>query len=365
MSAPVARIDLDALRHNLRRARQCAPHSKVMAVIKADAYGHGMLRVAAALEAEDAFAVARVEEGVAQRDAGVAKRILILGGVNEQHEVMAALQAGLETTLHHRDQLELFAKVMGDSSRGLGCWLKLDSGMHRLGVPAEEAAAVLEALRAIPGVVPCGVMTHLANADDRADPATSRQVERFAPAAAPLGLTTSVGNSAAILGWPQAQGDWVRPGIMLYGASPFVETSAEEEGLRPVMTLKTRLIAINEYKAGEAVGYGGTWRCPENMRIGVAAIGYGDGYPRHAPSGTPVLVDGRRAGIVGRVSMDSITLDLRAVPQARIGDPVVLWGEGLPVEKIARAAGTISYELFCRLTRRVRFEYLEAGTPPA
>lgn len=361
MSAPVARIDTDALRHNLRRARASAPRSNLMAVIKADAYGHGMVEVAAALDEADAFAVARVEEGIALRDAGVDKRVLILGGVNTEAEAKAALQAGLETTLHHRDQLAVLAEALHDSPRGIRCWLKLDSGMHRLGIQAEQAGAVLESMRAIPGIVPSGVMTHLANADDRADAATLRQLKRFADAAAPLELETSVGNSAAILGWPQAQGDWVRPGIMLYGASPFIDSGAAEEGLRPVMTLSARLIAINEHRAGDAIGYGGSWRCPEDMRIGVAAIGYGDGYPRHAPSGTPVLVDGARASLVGRVSMDTLTLDLRPVPDARIGDSVVLWGDGLPVEEIAQAAGTITYELFCRLTRRVRFEYVAAG----
>ena len=229
--------------------------------------------------------------------------------------------------------------------------------MNRLGVGPGEAPGVIAALRAIPGVVPCGVMTHLANSDLRSDPMTDRQMERFRPVADSASLPVSIANSAAILGWPGTHADWVRPGIMLYGASPFDDSTAEAEGLRPVMTLKTRLIAVKTCAAGETLGYGGTWRCPREMPVGVAAIGYGDGYPRHAPSGTPVLVNGRRAALAGRVSMDMITIDLRDVPGAREGDPVVLWGTGLPVEEIARAAGTISYELFCRLTPRVRFRY--------
>ena len=360
MAAPLARVDLNALKHNLRRVREAAPGRRVLAVVKADAYGHGAMPVASALSEADGLAVARVEEGIALREAGIKARIVMLGGLNEAGEIPAAVHAGLDTVVHHRSQIDLLRRTLPAVSGGMRCWLKVDSGMHRLGIPADQVQTVLEELRTVPGVVPCALMTHLANADDRKDETTCRQLERFAEVASATDLATSIGNSAAVLGWPQAQGDWVRPGIMLYGASPFVDGNAAEDGLMPVMTLSTRLIAINDFKAGDPVGYGGVWRCPQDMRVGVAAIGYGDGYPRHAPPGTPVLVDGERAAIAGRVSMDTITIDLRSCPRARVGDRVVLWGEGLPVEEVANAAGTISYELFCRLTRRVKFDYRQS-----
>jgi alanine racemase len=205
-------------------------------------------------------------------------------------------------------------------------------------------------------------MTHLASADDPADPATGRQLARLAAALAGLETEVSVANSAGVLAWPQCHAEWVRPGLMLYGASPFAGRTGADEGLRPVMTLETRLIAVNRIAAGEAIGYSGTWTCPEDMPVGVAAVGYGDGYPRHAPSGTPVLVNGVRVPLVGRVSMDMITLDLRPVPDARPGDRVVLWGEGLPVEEVARSAGTIAYPLLVGLTARVPRVGVDRGT---
>lgn len=362
MAGPVARIDLDALRHNLSRAREAASGCRVMAVIKADAYGHGAVEAAGALAEADALAVARVEEGVALRRAGISSRIVVLEGPVAAAELPLALAGDLELVIHHESQIPWLAPALERASRGLRCWIKVDTGMNRLGFRAEEADAAATVLRAIPGVVLCGVMTHLASADLRDDPMTGRQLERFRPLAGTLAREQSLANSAGILGWPASHGDWVRPGIMLYGASPFADESADALGLQPVMTLRTRLIAVKSCRSGETVGYGGTWRCPEDMPIGVAAIGYGDGYPRHAAAGTPVLVTGQRAALAGRVSMDMITIDLRTVPGARAGDPVVLWGDGLPVEEVATAAGTIAYELFCRLTGRVKFRY-EAARP--
>jgi alanine racemase len=361
---PRALIDLAALKHNLDRARQSAPGSRVIAVIKSNAYGHGMLRAAEALADADAFAVARVEEGVTLRQAGIDKTINVLEGAMSVEEQELAARHDLGLTIHTDDQLDWLEQ--SPPSRPVSCWLKMDTGMHRLGFEPQRVAEVWNRLQGIAAVrQPLRLMTHLANADDRSDQTTLLQLERFQPLAEQLAAETSIANSAAILGWPQAHGDWVRPGIMLYGASPFLDGSAEQDGLMPVMTLETRLIAVKEYPAGAPVGYGGTWRCPEAMRIGVAAIGYGDGYPRHAPSGTPVLVNNRRAPLVGRVSMDMITLDLRDQPEARAGDPVILWGRGLPADEIARRAGTIAYELFCGVTRRVEFSYSEeAGKHP-
>ena len=349
---PQVVIDLDALRHNLARARAAAARSRVMAVIKANGYGHGLLRVAAALRDADALAVARVGEGVQLRDAGSRMRVVVLEGCFDEQELAEAVGRNLDLVFHQPDQLRLLQ--LSRARQPLRSWLKVDSGMHRLGFDldaAEEAYATLAA--AASGVEPPGLITHLANADDLADPYTRHQLASFGPLARRLGAPVSVSNSAGILGWADAHGDWVRPGLMLYGASPFIGGRAVNHGLRPVMTLRSRLIAVNHYRHGDRIGYGGTYVCPEAMPVGVVAVGYGDGYPRHVRSGAPVLVAGRRAPLVGRVSMDMISVDLRGVPGARVGDPVVLWGDGLPIEEIAEWADTIPYQLTCGITPRV------------
>lgn len=359
MTGPVARINLDALRQNLMRVRSAAPGCQVMAVVKANAYGHGALEVSDVLvkAGADALAVARVEEGLSLRRAGVEHRVILLEGPASPTELSLALSGAFELVIHCEEQIAWLERILSGSAVGVRCWLKVDSGMNRLGFSPETAKSGLERLGRIQGVVVAGLMTHFASADDRADAMTERQIHRFENCCTGFQPVVSMANSAAILGWPGSHGDWVRPGIMLYGASPFGDSTAEAEGLVPAMTLRTRLIAVKSCRKGETVGYGGTWRCPNDMMIGVAAIGYGDGYPRHALPGTPVLVAGRRTALVGRVSMDMIVVDLRDLPGARMGDPVVLWGDGLPVEEVAKAANTISYELFCRLTRRVKFRY--------
>ncbi|KAA3627930.1 MAG: alanine racemase [Proteobacteria bacterium] len=354
--AAEALIDLAALAHNLARARQAAPGSRTMAVVKANGYGHGVERVAGALRTADAFAVACLDEALPLREAGFAHPINVLEGFYNTEELVQFGRHHIDATVHQPEQIEMLGRARLDHP--LRVWLKIDSGMHRLGVAPETAAECWARLRACRSVGAIGLMTHLANADDRSDPMTEHQLKVFAGAVGRLQGERSIVNSAGILAWPAAVSDWIRPGIMLYGASPFAVTSATDEGLRSVMTLRTRLIAIRDVNSGDSVGYGASWRAARKSRIGVAAIGYGDGYPRHAPSGTPVLVDGKRAVLAGRVSMDMITLDLTAVPNARIGDPVVLWGEGLPVEEIALAAETIPYELFCQITPRVHFREL-------
>ncbi len=358
--APQARIDLSALRHNLALARRYAPDSKQLAVIKANAYGHGMLRVAQALEAADAFGVARISEALCLREAGIRKDILLLEGVNNQDELQLAQQHRLQLVVHQAEQIRLLQQVAGDP---LGVWLKIDTGMHRLGFRPEAVQSAYRQLRECPAVAGMPVlMTHLANADDRGSPGTEEQCRRFERAVADLEGEHSIANSAGLLGWPATRRHWVRPGIMLYGASPFIGSRAADWDLQPVMSLETRLMTINECKKGEAVGYGSRWRCPEDMRIGIAAIGYGDGYPRHAPERTPVLINNRRAGIVGRVSMDMLGIDLRECPEAKRGDPVLLWGKGIegaiqPVDDVAEKIGSIAYELFCRMAPRVNFIY--------
>ncbi len=328
------------------------------AAVKAEGYGHGLVRVAKTLDA-DAFAVACIEEALTLREAGIDRPILLLEGIFEAKELVPCARRGLEIAIHHLEQVRMLEQARLEQP--LRVWLKIDTGMHRLGLKPERVSTVWQQLRDCPAVRPdIGLMSHLARADERDCDYTVRQHETFEVAAAGLPGERSLANSAGILGWPQTHFDWVRPGIMLYGASPFVDSFAPDEDLRPVMTLSTRLIAINRLRKGEPVGYGGTWACPEDMDVGVAAVGYGDGYPRHAPSGTPVLLNGREAALIGRVSMDMITLDLRQHPEARIGDPVVLWGEGLPVERIAQLAGTISYTLLCGVTARVKREVIPA-----
>ncbi len=317
------------------------------------------MRVARALNDADAFAVAALEEAQALRRAGVQQRILLLEGVFEAAELPRCARHHLNIAIHHPEQVRMLELSRLD--RPLRVWLKIDTGMHRLGLEPDAAPAMFRRLMDCPAVAPAiGLMSHLARADERNCEATGEQVRVFEQAVADLPGPRSLANSAGILGWPDTHFDWVRPGIMLYGASPFVDSLAEDEDLRPVMTLQTRLISIKRLRQGDPVGYGGTWSCPEDMDVGVAAVGYGDGYPRHAPSGTPLLVNGREAALIGRVSMDMITVDLRQHPEARIGDPVVLWGEGLPVERIARAADTISYTLMCGITPRVKVEVIEA-----
>lgn len=351
---PGAWIDLHALRHNLRQVRRLAPNSRVLAVVKSNGYGHGVLPVAQALDEADALAVARVEEGVVLRQSGISKTVLVLEGFFDAVELAAVAKYQLDVAIQQPEQIELLAQQKSD--KPISCWLKVDSGMHRLGFAPEAAIDAWQALAQLPLVAgPPRLMTHFACADDPQDPATRQQLARFQPLVEQLGAESSLANSAGIIGWPESHADWVRPGIMLYGASPMLNATGADHGLLPVMTLHSKLIAINHFKAGEPIGYGASWRCPEDMPVGVVAIGYGDGYPRHAPPGTPVLLNGKQAPLVGRVSMDMINIDLRGQPAARLGDPVILWGEGLPAEVVAERAGTIAYELFCGVTQRVHF----------
>jgi alanine racemase len=351
------RLDPGALGHNLQRVRATAPGRRVAAAVKADGYGHGLLWVARTLNA-DAFAVAGIEEALILREAGISRPIMLLEGIFEAAELPLCAHHGLDIAIHHPEQVRMLETARLE--RPLRVWLKIDTGMHRLGLEPEMVPAIFQQVRDSAAAAPdTGFMSHLARADERSCDDTLRQLGVFEAAVNGLPGERSLANSAGVLGWPQTHFDRVRPGIMLYGASPFVDSLAADEGLRPVMTFHTRLISIKRLRRGEPIGYGGTWICPEDMDVGVAAVGYGDGYPRHAPSGTPVLVNGREAPLAGRVSMDMITLDLRQHPEARIGDPVVLWGEGLPVERIAEASGTIAYTLLCGVKARVRREVVE------
>lgn len=352
----VATIHLGALRHNLARLKQLAAPAKVMAVVKADAYGHGLERVARALDSEaEAFAVAALGDGLRLRAAGHRQRIVVLSGPDNAHDIAEMQRLQLDAAVHHESQLQWLDQAMPARGR-LRVWLKIDSGMHRLGFAPERVAEVHKRLAAMAGIDPdIGLMTHFSDSEVFAGTQTPAQIASFDAVTLSFRGARSLSNSAAVLGWPDARGDWVRAGGLLYGLSVVDGKTGADFGFHPAMTLSTRLIAINPIRCGERIGYNGSWTCPENMSVGVASVGYGDGYPRSAVAGTPVLVDDQQVPLIGRVSMDLITLDLRAAPNAKIGDPVILWGPQLPVETVAAQASTISYDLTCGMTRRVLF----------
>lgn len=353
-----ATVDLAAIRHNLQVVRQTAPRSKVMAAVKADAYGHGAVEIARTLEAAqvDSLAVACMEEAIQLREAHLLTTpIALLEGVISIEEAALAVYERLQVVVHDHWQIALLEQL--PASAEVQVWFKLDSGMHRLGFPLADVPRLLEALKRHPGWKFQGWITHLACADELESSATPQQIGAYQAALQGIAGPRSIANSAGLLAWPEARVDWVRPGLMLYGASPLPGKTGADLGLQPALRLESRLIAVREYPAGEPIGYGQTWRTPERMPIGVVAVGYADGVHRCLPSGTPVMVGGVRVPLVGRVSMDMITVDLRGAPSAAVGDPVLLWGSGLPAEEIAGYAGTIAYELFCGLTQRVRFRY--------
>ncbi len=349
----LARIHPAALRHNLARVRALAPGCKVMAVVKADAYGHRLDLCLPSLKDSDLLAVATLEEARAIRRLGSELPVMLLEGVIHSADLAVAADLRLELTLHHPSQVDALLRFGRSPTPRL--WLKVESGMHRLGLPPETLPELHQRLEALPGVEQINLVSHFARADENNPEPTQRQIERFRHYVKGLSGELCLANSAAILGHPDSHADWVRAGIMLYGISPIAGKTGADLGLAPAMTLSTELISVKDVPAGEAIGYGGRFVAEAPMRLGVAAIGYGDGYPRSMADGAPVLVNGKVCALAGRVSMDMITIDLAACPEAAIGDPVVLWGEGLPIEHLALAADTIPYELVCRVTRRVRY----------
>lgn len=351
---PRIHVDLAALQHNLAVVRRHSPGARVMAVVKADAYGHGALAIASSLApAVDALAVARLDEALRLRAGGIRTPIAVLEGIFDAEGLQLAAQLDLDLIVHDAFQVELLERTSLPGR--VRVWLKVDTGMGRLGVGVQAAGALWRRLSDCPAVAgPVGWMTHLAHARRGACPETDRQLAQFAVASAGSDAPRNIANSAGILAWPQTHADWVRPGIMLYGVSPFAGEEGADIGLRPVMSLRSELIAVKALRAGDPVGYGGTWRAPRATRVGVVAAGYGDGYPRTLPGGTPVWVNGRFVPLVGRVSMDLLTVDLGPDAGDRVGSPVVLWGAGGPsVETLAASIGTIGYELICRITPRV------------
>ncbi len=356
-------IDLAALRHNLQRAQTAAPHSRQFAIIKANGYGHGLVPVARALAPllgqGDGFGVASLEEALLLRDAGIIQPILLLEGFFQTEELAAIRQHRLDIVVHHSDHVAQLEQL-ADIEEPITVWLKVDTGMRRLGFLPSEAPAMWQRLQDCAAASPRCLMTHLACADDLHVASAQQQIETFQAVLPGQAVNRSIANSAGILGWLGSHADIVSPGILLFGASPFVGESGEARRLRPVMSLHSEIIAIKPCRRGDAVGYGGDWTCPTDLPLGIVAMGYGDGYPRHAPSGTPVLVNGKRVPLVGRVSMDMLCVDLREQPHTKVGDPVLLWGPGLPAEDVARSADTIAYELFCGVTERVPRHYVNA-----
>ncbi len=347
-----AEISLNALRSNFSRARRAAPNSNILAIVKANAYGHGIETVARNLEQADGFGVARLSEAQALRDAGISRKIVLLEGPMHAAELADITRHALDVVIHHESQFEMLEST--NHCRCSNLWLKFDTGMGRLGFPLENNRETLKRARCLQASnEPLRLMTHLATADDRGDENTLDQIERFLEFAQCGDCEISIANSGGTLGWAQSHNDWIRPGIMLYGISPFADSIGRREGLSPVMCLRTRLIAKNLKRKGQRIGYSGLWRCPGDTWVGVAAVGYADGFPRHTPTGTPILVNGETARLIGRVSMDMLALDLNDLPASAAGDEVVLWGAGLAVEDIARAAGTIPYELVSRVAPRV------------
>ena len=352
MSRPIAAtIDLAALRHNLGVVRLHAKQSCVLAVLKAHAYGHGVMPVARALAdaGVDGFALLELDAAIALRDAGYKQRIVLLEGFFEVRELALLAEHRIDIVVHCAEQIAMLRHAPAGAK--LNVLIKLNSGMNRLGFSEADFPGALAALRATAAAGEMTLMTHFANADDARGVAW--QVRAFERMTRGTMLPRSLANSAAIVRYPETHADWVRPGIMLYGATPFADVGAAQLGLKPVMTLRSQIIAVQQLKAGDTTGYGGMYVAHRDTRLGVVACGYADGYPRHAPSATPVRVGDVLSGTVGRVSMDMLCVDLTALADAGVGTPVTLWGEGNPVDDVAVAAGTVGYELLCAVAPRV------------
>lgn len=369
-----ATINTAALKHNFQCIKQKVQPAKILSMIKANGYGHGIINVAKTLEESDAFGVACIEEALTLREASIQNRIILMEGFFSSAELQDMLRFQLEPVIHHQTQvmaliehekqwqstLTHMSPVTSMSSMSpmtpktpLNVWIKIDTGMHRLGFSLSEFQEAYRVLKSLKSLQIQGLMTHFACADELHNPKTKEQMSHFQTLVKDISLDKSLANSAAIWEWPESHGNWVRPGIMLYGVSPFKGKRGLDLGLIPAMTLSTSLISIQWLKKGEKVGYGGIYACEQDMPVGVVAVGYADGYPRHAPWNTPLLLNGKRIPLVGRVSMDMITVDLSSQPDAKVGDSIELWGENLPVEEVANHMGTLGYELLTSLSPRV------------
>lgn len=358
MKPATAKISSVALKHNIQLIKQKAPGSKIIAIVKANAYGHGVEFVASQIEHEvDCFGVARLEEALTLRSKGVIKPILLLEGFFSEKDLPIIAVNNIQTVVHNKEQLE--ALKAAPLPNPIKVWLKIDTGMHRLGVALEEVDYFCQEFAKCPNIEPhFGFVSHFSRADELDSDYTQIQLNRFLTATSGKAGERTIAASGGILFWQESHLDLIRPGIIMYGVSP-TDTPAQEYGLEPVMTLTSSLIAVRDHKAGEPVGYGGIWTSEKETKIGVVAIGYGDGYPRNIPQGTPVYINGRLVPIVGRVSMDMITVDLGADCTDKVGDEVILWGKELPLETVAKHMGLLSYELMTKLTPRVLTEYID------
>ena len=347
-------IDIKALEHNFSRIKELVHNSKIMAIIKADAYGHGIVRVAKTLRDADAFGVACLEEAEQLRIASITTPIILLEGPYKPNDLSLIIKLNLEVVIHNEYQLELLEKSKIDGA--IKVWLKIDTGMHRLGFSVDKTEEMLRRLMLCRNINSTPIlMSHLATANEKNHALTYQQLDTFREISKIVNIEKTIANSAAVINFPDVHFDWVRPGLMLYGVSPLINSCGHDHGLKSVMTLESEIISIQYLSKGEPVGYGATWRCPENMPVGIIAAGYGDGFPRHAKSGTPILVNNIRCPLIGRASMDMLTIDLRNQSNAKIGDRVVLWGGSLQIEEIATYAETIPYELLCGVHKRLQF----------
>lgn len=359
MNPVVAEISRQALRHNLKRVKELAPDSKVMVMLKANAYGHDAVEVAKTLSSADAIGVARINEALTLHDAGIKTPIVLMEGCFNQAELLKAAECQFEVVVQNPLQFEHLINLKMDDST-IKVWLKLETGMHRVGVAADKVSEMVDALKVCSHVNDdLTLVSHFACADEPAAEQNQIQLATFKNITKDMPVQRSAANSAAILALPESHFNWVRPGLMIYGSSPLADKTPQECGLIPAMKMTTQVIAVNDINPGDYVGYGATWQASEKTRIAVIAMGYGDGYPRHAKNGTPILINGKRYPMAGRVSMDMLTVDIGLQDEVGIGDLVELWGPNLPAEEVAEHAGTISYEMFCNLANRVKRQFID------
>jgi alanine racemase len=359
MSRPIqAIIDHSALAHNLAIVRQYAPNARILAVLKANAYGHGLLHTADALKNVDGFALLELDAAITLRTAGYQQSILLLEGFFSTKEIALIERYRLSPVIHHTEQVSMLSDL---KNHKMDVFIKVNTGMNRLGLSPKQLPQVIKELANNRHVKNITLMTHFASADDPSEKASVlRQLRCFETITETYNYPCSLANSAAIVNYPETHSDWVRPGIMLYGASPFPDKTAADLNLLPVMTLSSKIIAMHDLEPGDKVGYHGLFKADDQMRIGIVACGYADGYPRHAPTGTPILINNQRSRLLGRISMDMLAIDLTEAKNTKLGDPVVLWGKGMPVEEIATHAGTSSYQLLCGLSARVDRKFLKS-----
>lgn len=352
-------VSQSALEHNLAQVRLISPRSKIIAMVKANAYGHGLVTVAKAFAKADALGVASIEEALQLRRTGIETPIVLMEGFFREEELPLIQSHQLTLVIHHAFQIQALKAYVKNDYPNFKVWIKINTGMNRLGFHVEEFAAAWDQLRLCSAVDIIGFMTHFAQADQKENPRTQKQLEEFSRILGDRPGERCLANSAGILAWPQTHADWIRPGLMLYGASPFADCTGQAFNLKPAMTLSSEIIALRTLRQFDKVGYGGVWEnTKEKSQIGIISIGYGDGYPWHAKCGTPVLVNGQRVKTVGRVSMDMLAVEIPENIPVKVGDPVILWGEGLPIEEVASHAGTIPWELFCRFTERVTVKHI-------